>query len=162
MVAVRIKVSGLEQMQRRTAAMHARAADLSPVLAPAAQTLVTVIQKDSFGAQSTPGGKPWAELADSTIARRRNKGRISILQDTGQMKSSVFARAIGGTRIQFGSSDKAAKVNTHLFGSKDVPARPFLPVDESGTVDFESGRARTWRERLVARIRRYIETGRVT
>lgn len=72
------------------------------------------------------------------------------------MFSSIFARG-SSDAIVFGASDVAVKASTHQFGSRTVPARPFLPVTPDGQVSMEQGPAMTWYERLMKRIVTYVE-----
>jgi phage gpG-like protein len=130
---------------------------------------VGVIQRDVFGEQTDPFGKPWAPLAESTIEGRRNKKKASIktLQDTGRMKGLVVARGTA-TGMVFGSADVEGKANAHLFGttkagrgrSVTIPRRAFLPVDKTGRANFGgTGAASEWLARAIERITKWVEKG---
>jgi phage gpG-like protein len=75
---------------------------------------------------------------------------------------------VDGNAIRFGVSGTAATyAPTHQFGARTgrnravfVPARPFLPLDATGGLRFDSGRARAWLDRTKRNIARYILTGK--
>jgi phage gpG-like protein len=103
----------------------------------------------------------WQPLADSTVEAKR-KNSTKILIDTGQMVNATFARAEGANTIVFGVSGAAASYAVPLqFGAprNNLPARPFLPLDESGENDFSKGRAKVWMTRVLKSCLHYIKTG---
>lgn len=74
--------------------------------------------------QTSPDGTPFAPLAASTL-RTKKSGRI--LQETSAMVNSISTRA----------AKKSVKVGTsigyaayHQFGTRKMPARPFLGIEE--------------------------------
>ena len=79
-------------------------------------------------------GPGWAELADSTLDRRRKDGKgAQILRDTGRLFLSLTDSNDGSVyeltdkMLVLGTNLKYAAV--HQFGSRDqrIPARPFMP-----------------------------------
>ncbi len=105
-----------------------RAPDLRKLFDVVHQILVSGA-KMNFVRSSAPDGTPWAPLKKE---RRRNKGKSLPLRDTGLLMASLQ----GGpkhidvrrqTGLQFGTSvDYAA---FHQFGTKFIPARPFLGLN---------------------------------
>jgi hypothetical protein len=65
-----LEVRGVDELKAKLEAVAARARDLTPVLTVAAQDTKTLID-DSFAGSTTPENIPWAPLAESTVARRR-------------------------------------------------------------------------------------------
>ncbi len=87
----------------------------------------------SFSSESTPNGKQWTALNPSYAKRKKNRQKI--LQDTGQLKDSVFVQALGNevifrtNRPVKGGYELGA---LHQFGTRKMPARPFFPIDQAG------------------------------
>ena len=172
-----IKIKGAEDTHRVLAEMRARVENLEPVMKGRASAFETMVAKEVFAAEISPAGTGWPDLADSTKDRRRKPDApMKILQDTGRLKKSIFARATQ-TGMIFGVSDIEGKARAHLFGVDKmvtarsrktgaagksfrmrIPARPYLPVDRDG-VKFESGPAVKWLERVAKRIKAWVERG---
>src|SRR5882724_6265252 len=100
--------------------------------------------KQCFDQQQSPDGQPWTPLAASTIKRRRKgrKGGTPIpLRDTGVMMGSLAGQALGSVRdiqkaqLIYGTNLKSKTgfpyPSVHQFGSRTVPARPFLGITDS-------------------------------
>jgi len=140
--------------------MSTRAINLSAVLAPLAQDLRTLID-NSFQQSRSPGGDDWRPLSPRTIARRRHGSgsgpRAKPLIDTGRLRNSLQVVAQPRS-IQFGTSVEYA--GPQQFGTKTIPARPFLPVTGSGEF-MNAGPAEAWLDEAAEMIADYIETGRV-
>jgi len=101
--------------------------------------IVEGTSKKSFGNQKAPdivadvtdgkaqeaAGASWAELAEVTVKRRRNKkkGSIRILQDMGDLKLSINSR-VNEDSVTIGSGLQYGK--WHQGGTKRMPARPFI------------------------------------
>lgn len=173
-----VKIKGLDEMSAQIDAMRERVEDIEPVMKGRASAFETMIAKDVFASEVSPAGTGWPDLADSTKDRRRKPDApMKILQDTGRLKKSVFARATARGMV-FGVSDLEGKANAHLFGVDKmvtaksrktglagasyrmrIPARPYLPVDRDGSPDFSTGAALKWYERLRDRLKRWVEQG---
>ena len=109
-----------------------------------AVTLLTVTE-DNFDAQGRPA---WAGLSPVTEARRK-AGKI--LSQSRQLRNSIQPDSTD-TEASLSTSDP--KAATHQFGAKqgqygkskrggplpwgDIPARPFLPMDENGNLQREA------------------------
>ena len=128
----------LKQLQRA-------GGDLAPAMLKIASALA-LITDDNFEAEGQPRWKP---LADATVANRAKKaakgqsdGGFRILQDSGQLASSVTtdyssSHAVIGSNLDYarvqqlgGMAGRGRKV--------EIPARPYLPVDEDGKLQPEA------------------------
>ena len=115
----------------------------------------------AFHDQADPWGSPWAPLSARTLLRRRDGGRAgaSILRDTGQLLASLTsAMTQGAADIRIGFADRPATI--HQFGGKagrgrkvTIPARPMMPIRESGEVDLPP----TWRDEIVSAMTAHVE-----
>lgn len=130
--------------------------DLTPAMRKIAQTLATITE-DNFAAQGRPS---WQPLSDVTIHLRlggkkaykkdgslkagaeRKKSSMLILQDRGQLASSV-STDYGATQAVIGSNLAYAAI--HQFGGEagrglkvSIPARPYLPADKDGNLQPEA------------------------
>ena len=98
--------------------------------------------RERFNDHQAPDGSPWADLKDSTKARKpRNKDKI--LTRDGDLRREISYR-LGPDHVDVGSSRIYA--GTHQFGADrgsygnaangqpipwgDIPARPFLGVSD--------------------------------
>jgi phage gpG-like protein len=115
-----------------------------------------ISHRERFRAQESPDGKPWAQLADSTLRRkmlrgvRREKGgrrsltgadgstRIGAIRALGSAKILIdrgylvgsLTYAVSPDRLVFGTPMIYGA--THQFGDpeRNIPARPFLGVSD--------------------------------
>lgn len=82
----------------------------------------------TFRKEQTPDGVEWLPLKRE---RPRNskaggKRRSKILRDTGRMVNSITGKSAGhdvivGTNVEYAAY--------HQFGTRTIPARPFLPLE---------------------------------
>lgn len=98
-----------EALDQSLESFQASLADLSPALREIADDFREMVA-EQFATQGRAGGTPWAELASSTLRRRRGAG-AGILYLTGALFRSLVepgARAhveeIGGASLTLGSS----------------------------------------------------------
>jgi len=153
-IEINADLDGIKRLASEMEAIRGRVRDLEPALLPRAELLRTVID-DSFRDETGPNGEVWDGFAESTINRRR-QASPKLLVDTGQLRRSIEARAEKGA-IVFGVAGAAATyAPAHQFGTEDIPARPFLPMDEDGNSMFSSGRAREWAERTSEQVMKYL------
>lgn len=153
-IEVHADMEGMQRLAAQMRAIRGRVRNLDPALRPRAELLRTVID-DSFRDEEGPNGEPWDGLAESTIERRRQSSPKPLV-DTGQLRRSIEVRAERGA-IVFGVAGAAAEyAPAHQFGTDDIPARPFLPMDEDGNSLFASGRARKWAERTSEQVMQYL------
>jgi phage virion morphogenesis protein len=139
--------------------------DLTPAMRAIGESLAGEIDL-TFRNQQDPYGNPWAELADSTKAKRRKGPRPAndqILKDTGQLKALITSNP-SRHEVQIGTNELYGR--THQFGATqgqygktrrnspipwgNVPARPFLPTEGGGL-------PHDWEQDILAIIRRHIE-----
>lgn len=93
------------------------------------------IHKARFKQEVEPDGKKWKPLADSTLARKRKKGKsLKILRQDGYL-SDKTAYNYDDNGVEFGSDAKYARI--HQFGGKTgrghrvtMSARPWLGVND--------------------------------
>lgn len=91
---------------------------------------IVSITKTRFDKEQAPSGLKWHKLSKYTLAHRRKKGKdAKILQDTGQLKQSVFNRVEGDT-VKIGVSKDYGKDHQYGIPHKRLPARPILDLEE--------------------------------
>jgi phage virion morphogenesis protein len=116
-------------------------ANPTPALEDVARALANITE-DAFQRQRSPFGEPWADLKDKTKARREKAGHWPgpILQVTaGGLAGSITHGADRSSAWVAASKVYAA---IHQFGGTPemrpgpagIPARPYLPVDETGAL----------------------------
>lgn len=106
------------------------------VLTPIAEELLTNT-KDRFRDSRGVDGRAWADLAPSTIARRRKgrgQGAPKILVDRARLRNSITYR-VDGLKIELGTNVRYARI--HNKGGPagrgkqvNIPARPFLGISD--------------------------------
>lgn len=120
-------------LQEGLSRLRRRLDDLSPVLADTAEHLLTVTE-EAFEAQRSPGGKAWPDLAPATW---RHKRTSRMLYESGTLQGSLTPESDHHeARLGVNAASHGFPYGiVHQFGSRHVPARPFLPVDESGAME---------------------------
>jgi len=128
MIKIELKAKELQQTLND---LYKKSQNLQPLMAQIAQTLYTITD-ESFDNQASPAGVPWQPLSPST---QKNKKTNKILFESGNLRGSLTAfgthnQAIVGVNATYKSFPYGL---THQFGSTklNIPARPFLPVDEN-------------------------------
>jgi len=131
-MAVEIEIHDRE-LQQGLARLRRRLDDLSPVLADTAEHLLTVTE-EAFEAQRSPGGKAWPDLAPATW---RHKRTPKMLYESGALQGSLTPESDSHeARLGVNATSRGFPYGiVHQFGSRRVPARPFLPVDQSGALE---------------------------
>jgi phage gpG-like protein len=111
--------------------MEERAGDLSEPMAIIAEDLVSRVN-DKFES----GGPGWPALADSTIAKRRKKGRgAQILKDTGRLAASIEADH-GSDFAEAATDVEYAVYHVSDEPREKIPKRDFLDVLDDGATDY--------------------------
>ena len=103
------------------------------------------LTRQRFDKQEAPDGSRWAELSPVTIARKRLYKTLALRGETGRLRDEISYDVFDDSVI-IGSPMVYA--STHQFGAKkgqfgktrrgapipwgDIPARPFLNVNERG------------------------------
>ena len=128
--------------------LRSRAEDLSPFMADAAELILTVTE-EAFDAQRSPDGTPWPDLAPATWKRKRTRRK---LYESGNLQGSLSADSDAhSATVGVGATSRGFAYGiVHQLGSRRVPARPFLPVDESGAL------TESVKEELLELLERYL------
>lgn len=154
-----------QEVRAELTALAARAANLQPVLQAIGEDIVERARK-RFSTSTGPDGQRWKPNATATIAAYINrKGGSKRAQAAGAAKRPLIGES-GDLRRQFHVnavidavtiSNSMAYAAIHQFGGQagrghkvTIPARPFLPVMENGTL-YPDDRAR-----IVATLRAYL------
>lgn len=111
-------VAGLSRLAERME-------DMSPVMREVGDA-VREASMDAFKREASPEGAKWPPLSPATIRRRRGGPVHRILQDTGALRQSIVKRLEGNRSVIVGARVEYAPF--HQFGTKRMPARPFLGV----------------------------------
>jgi phage gpG-like protein len=143
-------------LQRKLSAMAARTQDMTPAMRVGAEAVKRLITKP-YNDYVSPGGVPWKlPLAPSTIKKRRKKS-ASPLNDTSDLKKSTNT-ASGARSIFFFATAKYA--GFQQFGTRTIPARPFLPIERNGEL-VQTGQAGVVFGRIFRSVGNYIVNGKV-
>lgn len=86
---------------------------------------LTNLHQDRFDAQISPTGQAWAPLSPKT-AKRKQFGRI--LYRSGVLRNTLRYNA-SSREVRFGTDRKYGIY--HQFGTRHMPARPWLGVSQS-------------------------------
>lgn len=130
--------------------------DLSPVMDGVRKNLEQLV-RTTFRLSVDPYGRRWKSLAPATILQRRKKGiqGSSPLFATGELFASIDGRASGQEASVFvGTEDRPA--GKHQFGDGNIPARPFLPIDDNNDVDLPESWAVEIMQPIIDRLERDI------
>jgi phage virion morphogenesis protein len=127
-----IKVTNLDNISKKLNELEKNANNFRPALENIAVILEDDIQTN-FNNESSSSGKKWKKLNKKTKKYKAKRGYKKKLQNRGILASSITSNV----------SDKSVEVGTnltygavHQYGSeaKNIPARPFLPIDEDGQI----------------------------
>jgi phage gpG-like protein len=83
------------------------------------------IAKDSFTKDPSLRPSPWAP-------RKDKKSTHPLLIKSGNLRQSISWKLDGPDTVVIGSSQKYAPYHQH--GTKNMPARPFFPIDRYGNL----------------------------
>ena len=145
-----------QELARKLSAMVKRTQDMTPAMKVGAESIQRLIQK-TFQTSASPTGEKWEDLDPETIKRRRKKSNIPLV-DTGKLRLSM-ATSYGARTINFGTNTKYA--GFQQFGTRFIPARPFLPVTRSGDLTDDAGPAKLVFDRIAAQVGSFIVNGRL-
>lgn len=123
--------------------------------------LAIKMAKRSFNTKSSPGGKPWAPISETTFRLGKPRGSPPLV-NTGRMKSGLLFRIVkrrAGREVVVGTN-KPYWIH-HQFGKPrnrlpdtaipaPVPARPFLGASASDQAKFSRIIA-TWLEKYTGK-----------
>ena len=145
-----------KDLSRALTAMARRTQDMTPAMKVGAEAVKRLITMP-YNNYVSPGGVAWKlPLAPSTIAKRRKKSATP-LTDTGDLKRSTNT-ASGARSIFFFATAKYA--GFQQFGTRRIPARPFLPIERNGEL-VQTGQAGVVFDRIFKSVGSYIINGKV-
>ena len=127
---INIKVEGLNEVQKKLKVTADKLKNMTQFWDSVGRYVQRQTIKERFDKEQSPDGQKWKPLAPSTVKHRKKrhkKGNMKILQDTGELRRSIAYEA-GDNFVKVGSKLKYAR--THQFGRKNIPARPFLGVND--------------------------------
>lgn len=133
-----VKITGLDPIIKRLKKLENMGIPLKPVLNNIGNDILSNIETN-FSSQSGPKGA-WKPLKRATVMRKiRKRKRTAILQESGILADFW---AVNATDKKVCVSNNKAKTKNafpygvvHQYGSKNVPARPFLPLDNNGLLE---------------------------
>lgn len=113
-----VSTDGLDEALGTLRLLAAKGEDLSPLLDELGDDEVARVML-RFENSTAPDGTRWDELTS-------RDGQP--LMDTGVLYGSITAQVLGKHTLQVGSATDYA--HYHQFGTKHIPARPFLGVTD--------------------------------
>jgi len=75
---------------------------------------------------------PWRPLKPATVERKEKAGKTAMLIFERHMQQSLRVGVPSGDKIEVGSD--AFYAPFHQFGTAKMPARPFIPMKNDGTL----------------------------
>ena len=145
-----------DKAARAWGAMMRRSENLTPAMKVGAESIQRLIQK-TFQTSASPTGEKWEPLAEATVKRRRQNSNTPLV-DTGKLRLSM-ATSYGARTINFGTNTKYA--GFQQFGTRYIPARPFLPITRSGELTDDAGPAKLVFDRIFQSVGNYIVNGKL-
>lgn len=132
MMQIKIEAKNIDKIQKELWKLQKRTKDLSSVMTDIAEHLYTITD-ESFDNETAPDGTPWEDLKPATW---RYKKTDKILYEEGTLRGSLYIWSSDSeARIGVNATSKGYPYPiVHQFGSKHVPARPFLPIDSEGNM----------------------------
>jgi phage gpG-like protein len=126
----------LKSMGRLQSNLGRLASVPAQIAADASESIAELIQGE-FDNGNDPYGRPWAPLAERTLAKGRTPPPLT---DTHAMRESVDVRPMAGAGIAITMDDPAGIHQTGARrGAWVMPARPILPAEAF---------PKTWRQAL--------------
>ena len=123
-----IQADGLDGVVELFDRLQNRVNNLQPYFQGIGQILQNSME-ENFENETSPSGRAWTPLKAKTI---QAKGHSKKLWNTGRMQGSVYTRATNkSVTVGFNSAYGAF----HQKGTKNMPARPFLPLAHDGKLD---------------------------
>ncbi len=124
-----LEAKGTEEIESYLSMLSQRMRHLAPIHREIGNMILNTVE-ESFDNEASPFGSAW-------IPSKKKSGKT--LTDTGRLSSS-FVVAADDEGVTVGTNVVYAAI--HHFGgragrkkSAKIPARPFLPVDESGRLE---------------------------
>ena len=145
-----------QELARKMSAMVKRTQDMTPAMKVGAQAISRLLL-NTLQQSASPTGIRWKPLAPQTIAKRKDNSSTPLI-DKGPLSESM-ATSYGARTITFGTNIKYA--GFQQFGTRYIPARPFLPITRSGQLTDDAGPAKLVFDRIAAQVGSYIVNGRL-
>lgn len=145
-----------QDLARKMSAMMKRTQDMTPAMKVGAQAIQRLMAK-TFDNSASPTGQKWDALSEQTIERRRKQSSTPLV-DTGRLRASM-ATSYGARNINFGTNVNYA--GFQQFGTRHIPARPFMPITRSGDLTDDAGPAKVVFDRIAAQVGSFIVNGRL-
>lgn len=145
-----------DKAARAFAAMMRRSENLTPAMKVGAQSISRLLL-NTFQKSASPTGVRWKPLAPQTIAKRKDNSSTPLI-DKGPLSESM-ATSYGARSINFGTNIKYA--GFQQFGTRYIPARPFLPITRSGELTNDAGPAKLVFDRIFQSVGNYIVNGKL-
>ncbi|NIQ92893.1 MAG: phage virion morphogenesis protein [Desulfuromonadales bacterium] len=141
MLQLRIQLASADALLARfgLARLSRRLETSAELLAPAVPVVARAIERN-FEQEGRP--LPWAPLAPDYARRkaRRFGPGLKILQRSGRLRRSITTRVEGDAIV---ASTDVAYAPFHQFGTRFLPARPFLVLTESDKEEVARAVARS-------------------
>ena len=128
---IHIQIDGLKYIQRKLNIQAEKLEDLKGYWDLVGKYMQKKTVQERFEKEQSPNGTKWAPLSSARIKqrlKRHKKGDMKILSDTGQLRRIHYEA--GKDYVQIGTNVKYAKVHQFGYKKKNIPARPFLGVNE--------------------------------
>lgn len=160
-----VTVTGMDRARELVNGAAERSRRFGPLLEVLTEEL-RALALESFATERGPSGRAWAPRAAEVRASNGRSGRARsarraaraagdlLLVRTGELISSIAARVETGAVVVEAMSGHA---KAHQFGTRHVPARPFLPVTKRGPL--RSGPGGVWWRLLPRRIAAFVARG---
>ena len=145
-----------QDLARKMSAMMKRTQDMTPAMKVGAQAISRLLL-NTFQQSASPTGVRWKPLAPQTIAKRKDNSSTPLI-DKGPLSESM-ATSYGARTITFGTNIKYA--GFQQFGTRYIPARPFLPITRDGQLTDDAGPAKLVFDRIAAQVGSFIVNGRL-
>lgn len=145
-----------QDLARKMSAMMKRTQDMTPAMKVGAQAIQRLMAK-TFDNSASPTGQKWDALSKETVKRRRKQSSTPLV-DTGRLRASM-ATFYGARTINFGTN--VGYAGFQQFGTRYIPARPFMPITRSGDLTDDAGPAKLVFDRIAAQVGSFIVNGRL-
>ncbi len=139
-----IQVSGIENINKSLHKLQTKLSSNQPLMAKIGNYIKTDIEL-AFEKETSPFGKKWKPLSNKTKKLKTKRGKSGkILRYEGNLADNWYVKAAQNeVTISNNASFKGFPYGlTHQFGTTNafgrginIPARPFLPVDENGVLE---------------------------
>ena len=134
MTGVTLKIDvETEALGQALAKLQRRAKTLRPALTEMGEVLLEATE-DRFKDQVDPAGRPWAPLSPGYKKRKRRQQDLILVLDS--YLKGTLAKRVSGARLEIGSNRVYAA--THQLGDerRNIPARPFLGINEADRAEM--------------------------